>query len=923
MKRSQAELDATFQHEMGHAIVHMVTEEIGLLHSREKFVALRAAVTASEEGRNTLNEASAAWGFDDKRKENLIRFALKRRGIDPDKASQPERDAAEKFYEDKVIEELLCTLMTINDKRKRMEEQGKTYDPAQDYTLSAPTRKLWSLLTAKNDADEEAELAQLREKLAVPGQKFETMQMFEGDTGGTDAVGGTPAGSTTTPPEDAAEGSARTDLERIEWYMSRISGFLKLSRFSEYSEEIRTFYGEAQKRYDRALHIYKTGHDIDLFGGVAINPESDKWYRDNVGLLKTNVKDYSDKLMKTVREHRDLRGEPPRKKSLFEIIFSDTKWVSLMDIKKMATDTAEDLKRMWERRSQTARNRLGGIIAGVIPDNEIPLLNYLGRLKYEYKRRNEEYELEEVGVWEKALEQLGPNQLLETLTDIRSTHDRDRMKAVMNLLAKFGRIDWDDERIWDALNKVGSFRMPKDLCEYDRFTREEWIKKIVFSAWPTDKDLFNKWNTGNASAFTSKRNEYEAYADIRSNTAELPHECARMLRIYTQWKEIKPAEKRGPMPDDVNPYAYEKLIHYAMMMGKMSMEDKFFYLIQGVDTGLLPLERINILNKEVLGNFPFIDFFTSQNNTHQEIKALAKRLRESEGIKDKARYSPGQKTKVWLQLVVAQDESTRQRAAKVMSRGGDQIDHEDIPMLVSILDLNDLDELLSVQRGSQQRVTKEGLKNAYVGYGNVFQTYAQLAKASEEPNSGVYFTADDAEAFGKRMMAYLFFDNLVTGTPMDRRPSLSDGKINHETMPSGGNRTPREFRDPINQVIKEIIGISGVITRKPSGEEVIPIEIKSASGVMSPDEVKLNDFLGSEREDRKVNKDNLMLAAQKIEETVIKALKSDPGKLAGILATYAKKVPLPSDPTKEKWFIPNEGEGITTDHIKLVRKLSP
>lgn len=916
-KRSQPELEATRQHEMGHTIVHMVTEEIGLIHSREKFTALRSAIAASEDGQRTLDEAAGVWGLRDQ-KERLIRFALQKKGINPDTATQAQLEQAEQFYNDKVIEELLCTLMSINDTRKRKEAEGVTYNPAQDTTLSAPTRQLWSLLSAQNDAEEAAELNSLREALGVPQQRYEVVQLFSTATGGASAGGPSPTPTTPTASPDQ-EGSARADLERIEYYMSRISDFLDLSRFAQHSEEVRKFYDEAQQRYTRAKYIFANGRDLPAFGGAPIDPENNTWYRTNVGKFKTTVENYAEYLMKIVRENRDLRGEPPRKRSLFEIIFTDTKWVSLMDIKKMITDVGEDLKRMWERRSQTARNRLGGIIAGVIPDNEIPLLNYFGRLKYEFKRRDEEYELQEVQVWEKALEQLGPNQLLETLKDIRSLHDRDRMKAVMNLLAKFGRIDWDDERIWDALNRVGNFRMPTDLCRYDRFTREEWIKKIVFSAWPTDKDLFNKWNTGNASAFTSKRNEYEAYADVRANTRELPHECARMLRIYTQWKEEQknlPASQQKPMPDDVNPYAYEKLIHYSMVNGKMSMEQKFFYLIQGVDVGLLPLERINILNKEVLGNFPFIDYFTSQNNTHQEIRAIAAKLRETDNLGDLARYKPGQKTKVWLQLVVARDESTRQRAAKVMSRGGDQIDHEDIPMLVSILDLNDMDELLSVQRGSQQRVTKEGLKNGYVGYGNVFQTYAQLAALSQDPTKGVHFTEDDAEAFGKRMMAYLFFDNLVTGTPSERRPSLSWGKINNETMPSGGGRAPKAFRNPVNEVIEKVmVDIYGLSDLPITNKEKDP-----TTGSLRTGTVSLDQFLGARRGDTDVNKDDLMLAAQQHEDPIILALKRNVPELVRILSSYAY------EDSPDHWHIPNEGdpdkgESITRDHIEQIRKL--
>ena len=155
-----------------------------------------------------------------------------------------------------------------------------------------------------------------------------------------------------------------------------------------------------------------------------------------------------------------------------------------------------------------------------------------------------------------------------------------------------------------------------------------WLRKLVSDIWG-DKDKYREWQQSNSSNFTSGKKKFTPEVDRINNLAGgLDAELIKQLKIYTDCK------RRGvPVDDAVQPHMYEEVLHFAIRMGKMSMEAKFFYLVQGIACGLLPAERMRVLAGEegdgLLNIFPFIDYFYSKNNSLAEIKALADRLRET------------------------------------------------------------------------------------------------------------------------------------------------------------------------------------------------------------------------------------------------------------------------------------------------------
>jgi hypothetical protein len=324
---------------------------------------------------------------------------------------------------------------------------------------------------------------------------------------------------------------------------------------------------------------------------------------------------------------------------------------------------------------------------------------------------------------------------------------------------------------------------------------DKWLQKVIADIW-TDKDLYRSWKTTNEHSYDSERDKYAGVADYFSSNGLLAPQLEYMLKTFVIAKDKRENGQNVAIPDQVNPHLFEELFLYAMERGKMSMEQKFFYLIQGLRYELIPFDRLAILNSKIsTETFPFIDFFYQRNNAPWEIKEIGKSIQEDDNL-----FRAGKKTTAFLLEEVAKDEAMRQRAFKVISRKGNQLDHEDIPFLMGIADAGSLDELLIVSSGQLQRVTPEGLKNAYVGYNDVFKVHAMQAEKRRS------LSPQDINFLTSRLSAFVHYDNIVArkahNTP--NRPSLSFEAINNQTMPSGDGKKPREFRNPMLKLVDRV-----------------------------------------------------------------------------------------------------------------------
>ena len=479
----------------------------------------------------------------------------------------------------------------------------------------------------------------------------------------------------------------------------------------------------------------------------------------------------------------------------------DIQFASIMDIWVMGKNIGEDWMRLWNRRGELVRARMGAGLTGWIPD-DVPMV---GRLKHEFNRRDQNAELDEVRQWRDAFKNVDSTKLLARIAK-PSVRNKDEIKALFEELTERGRLDWNDEAIWKKLNMLSHYRMPIEPCMNDDLLRDDWLERLISDIW-NDNDLFNNWKRANDASIKSEKDKFTPKVDQLANLDSMGEKLETMLR---DWVEGRPGKER------VNPHLYEEVVHYAIRMGKMSMEGKFYYLIRGVAEGLLSIDRLRVLAGDgggVLMRFPFIDYFYQKNNDPAYMKALAKRLIETKDGKDT--YKPGLKTTMFVRLEIAREGAVKERLRKAQSKNGENIDHDDIPYFMPELDHTQVADWYTMAGGRRLKLSFEALKNSYVGYSMKFKSMSALANM----NDGNRFSDADIDDLVGTIGGYIISDNILTSNGFDKeaRAKLSQSEIEQTCPVYGKSHKVSEYRNVLNGFTSEIVHIDGLDWERING----------------------------------------------------------------------------------------------------------
>jgi hypothetical protein len=414
----------------------------------------------------------------------------------------------------------------------------------------------------------------------------------------------------------------------------------------------------------------------------------------------------------------------------------------------------------------------------------------------------------------------------------------------MNILTKRGRMDWDDEHFWDTLQRLSRYSMPKGPCKRDNILRNKYLRKLISDIW-NDKDLYDEWKAHNDSGIESGKKHNTPVADDLSNiTKGLSNELARLLEAHVQNKEHKATRE-----EEINPHLYEEILHYAMRNGKMTMEEKFFYLIRGTHEGLLSIDRLRAFTGqqgEILNSFPFIDFFDKKNNTASEIKILSDKIKNLDDP-----WRPDVRTTLLMELEVSRDEAVNMRANKGIKRA-ENFDHEDIPLLLTQLDFKSVDTVVNFTSGSQWKMSVQAMQNGYVGYNSFFKSFAIMEELRKKGYDVPPLTQADMDKLVTILTAYIFYDNRVAGGlgRTGAQPSLSWNQIENERPVSGGTHYTSEFRDPMNDFalsLAKSLGIQEIGSYKIKKTVVENGEKKEKE---EEKHLSIQQFIGKGRNDR-------------------------------------------------------------------------
>ncbi|OIO54142.1 hypothetical protein AUJ46_03935 [Candidatus Peregrinibacteria bacterium CG1_02_54_53] len=520
-------------------------------------------------------------------------------------------------------------------------------------------------------------------------------------------------------------------------------------------------------------HIWLTGK-TRAGQSLEPDPQHNQTYIQTVQRFKQHVKKTTGQVDKMDKEFAEITAEPSSKKqSLQQMLGIQT--LCVLDLIRIFKELKEDVEGIWhsiqDQKTADAKAALTKNMPVYIPGTNIriPILGkYTERLPHYTERKRNQLELDRVKKWEDAFTNLDAEELLGFIGE---TPTRDQLRGSIQLLVQKGRMNWNDHRVWKALNEKSKYTMPFGPCDRDETLRDKWLHKLIADIW-TDKDMFNEWMTGNSGNFDKHKQNYTHEADNFANIAgKTAYELHVMLKTYVECHD-KFGNLIKPLPEEINPHHYEELLHYSMRNGKMSMEQKVYFLIQGVASGFLPLERLRVIAGEkggVLLKFPFLDYFYQRHNTLAEIKDIAERITEY-GPDGQPTFEPGAKTTMFMRLVILRDQKARERISKALDKGAEGLDHEDIPYLATEIDWVKMDSLLGVMSGARSKVSKEGWKNAYVGFNEKFKVYADLARLARE-NKAV-MTESDIRDLAQSIGAYIVMDN-----QMMRASSLKPGQV--------------------------------------------------------------------------------------------------------------------------------------------------
>ncbi|MDA1208629.1 MAG: hypothetical protein O2904_01190 [bacterium] len=829
--KSKKSLDEHKRHETGHAILHILTERSGLLDGKlfQILNIIRQDVPQSEKmfGSNTtfeklLHKQAVKWGLE--RKEAIILYRANQELGDQNAAAAKTKEQFDELLFDELINkhadwveggrktdstdpEQIALFQHIDDTLVT-DDQKITLDQQLLHNAELGVGKVDEALGSFDNGDDD------NGGSSDASADYDTERMRAiNDSGAGNGEGGNGNG------QDGSGDSMDDDENRAdknEVFSLDINKKIRDQRAE--IEKIRVTY-ESYREFKSVLEP-KYVHFLSAHNHVKeafLNKTSED---ENVNTALLYIDDSMAGVLQILKDIKnkklDLTNAPREGKKGWRRIWDHVEFMSVMDIVNMVKSGAEDIARMWKRRGEAMQARVGEGLTGWIP-NSVP---YAGRLKNEYHKRAKTSEVEEVNQWKEALKDDDSYELQDLLG---TTRNPDMVRAILELLQERGRMNWNDEKFWITLNALSNYNMPIDACRQDDVLRDRWLQKLITDIFG-DKEHYFNWKQGNDSAVESGKKKFtptvDQYANVRGG---MDAALANMLELFVE------GDKRGNIPEEVNPHLYEEIIHYAIRYGKMSMEGKFFYLIQGIRWGLLPIDRLRTMagsGGEFINTFPFIDYFYQKNNTLEEVIALGKRLDGEEN-----KFKPDKKTTMFVRMEIAREESVKQRLRKGVSKKGEETDHDDIPYFIPELDYGSVDEWLSNMSGSRQKLSKEALKNAYVGYSMKFKTFAVLAEADQ--NKSMRFTSADIKDMANTIGSYIHGDNILTKngfTDKNVRPSLSRGEFGQKAVMANGENSVAEYRNNVNKFIGAAMDIY-------MNDDAVWNKINAHRGARTPEEI--------------------------------------------------------------------------------------
>lgn len=388
----------------------------------------------------------------------------------------------------------------------------------------------------------------------------------------------------------------------------------------------------------------------------------------------------------------DLASDYTTETTLHDAFVRNTAWLSISDVGQM-WDTF--WKFVVDRHTQNSNMRVGR--AGHALIRKIPGCQNLAN---EFDNKRERTENEKVAEFKKAMEEKDGWEIMER---VDKTNDRFEVRAALEVLAKKGAIDWYDKRIWRALEQhQHSIR----FIDADAENLENLKSKLQNAcAILYDNDFFRDADRDNNSNYESIKKSYKSQAET---------DVFRLAEVLGAMLIAK--QKGGRIP----PARYEMYIEQAVDKFKSTPADMFWFILQGINYGLLTVERANYFESQYLNTFAMSDWFLNQKPTPDQVRSIANMFPPTKNGQMPASFMD------WFQNEVLGNESVRTRMEKSCSSKVQ--DHDWAAMTTQLGNHNIAKKLLVWRTGSDDFMQETGYPNVMVGH---LQRITSLARENK------------------------------------------------------------------------------------------------------------------------------------------------------------------------------------------------
>ncbi|MFC1616230.1 hypothetical protein ACFL21_03745 [Patescibacteria group bacterium] len=408
----------------------------------------------------------------------------------------------------------------------------------------------------------------------------------------------------------------------------------------------------------------------------------------------------------------------PKHTGYLRSVWLHTRFLSFGDLWEMGKVIYEFAKRKWERDQKERFADVG---------------KHLPWMKPEMERINQQAEQEQVDQYKAGLENEGTMTVQEKL---RSTNDRDELKACFIVLSAKGELRWDDVEMWTQLNRWGDSSKvslipipgngdPHTIVDNEGNTGLHYAQAVVDDIW--GEGTYDEWFRQNKSNFNSNvQGFFEKGKELEAITEGIDKELQKLLLMHKQGQYV-------------NPHLYESLIHYAIDNGKSNMYAKVYYLVQGVTATnpngrtILSFDRIAHLNGTLLAKFPIFDYFTAPVDRKGAPEGKESNKFTMEDYRSWAEYfnshdpngecKPNEAVNQFLWNYVIPHKSTQWRISKALR--DPQLDHEDMPYFMPSADVQSVNDLTKPTAGSRRFFSNEAYANAFPGYSQYIKSLGE------------------------------------------------------------------------------------------------------------------------------------------------------------------------------------------------------